>query len=181
MTKILRYAGIGPRKSTAAAQSVMSYVGHELGNSGWLLRSGRAVGADQAFEDGCDQARGTKEIFLPWNNFNHTTHSPAQGTYYIPPTPEQLNIACQYHPAWHKCSDGAKLLLARNVLILLGRKLDEPVDCVITNLPPGYQGGTKHALSIASGYGIPVFNLAHKEDMEALSEFTQRVEDKAYA
>ena len=27
-------------------------------------------GADAAFEGGCDQAQGRKEIFLPWKNFN---------------------------------------------------------------------------------------------------------------
>lgn len=156
----LTYAGIGPRSTPPEVLSVMSSIGTQLASAGWLLRSGHANGADQAFETGCDAVNpALKEIFLPWEGFNQA-HSDEQTTGYLEPSAHQVTIAARSHPAWDRCKQGAKLLLARNVPILLGETLSIPVDCVITWLPtPDYQGGTRHALNIASLYGIPVFDI----------------------
>ncbi|NYZ17456.1 hypothetical protein HL658_33350 [Azospirillum sp. RWY-5-1] len=60
------YTRIGSRETPPAVLEVMAAVGERLAQLGWVLRSGGAVGADQAFGRGCDRAGGRKEIFLPW-------------------------------------------------------------------------------------------------------------------
>lgn len=168
MTRQLTYAGIGPRSTPDYAQATMTAIADELYKRSWLLRSGRAVGADQAFEIG---AKDQKEIFLPWEGYNGAS-SDGRCFAKLPVTPRQIEIAQQAHPAWDKCSDGARMLLCRNVPIILGENLDDPVKCVITWLPRAYYtGGTKHALNIASLWGIPVFDVGIPEDILALSDF----------
>ncbi|NYZ25158.1 hypothetical protein HND93_36125, partial [Azospirillum sp. ROY-1-1-2] len=67
---MMHYAGIGSRETPPAVLEVMAAVGERLAQLGWVLRSGGAVGADQAFERGCDRVGGRKEIFLPWPGFD---------------------------------------------------------------------------------------------------------------
>lgn len=172
MTKQLTYAGIGPRKTPPGVCETMTEIASNLSSSGWLLRSGHAHGADQAFEAGA----GDMEIYLPWEGFNGA-RSNGRDTGYLEVTPTQAEIAIRHHPAWDRCSDGAQMLLARNVPIILGQDLDDPVDCVITWLPkPDYKGGTRHALKIASTYGVPVFNIKIPADQEALVAFLNQQE-----
>lgn len=160
------YAGIGPRSSPSDVTHSMTSIARQLSPTGWCLRSGNATGADQAFQKGAIH----KNIFLPWNGFNggYTNH---QDTVYLPPCDKQIEIAARHHPAWERCSSGAKALLARNVPIILGEHLDDPVEMVITWFPEGYSGGTTHALRIASTYGVPVFNIRELEDQSNMVKF----------
>lgn len=174
MTKQLTYAGIGPRKTPLRTQHMMSAIAGNLSKSGWLLRSGHAEGADQAFE----AQAGAKEIYIPWEGFNGA-YSNDRDTGFLEISPVQIEIAIRHHPAWDRCSDGAQMLLCRNVPIILGQDLDDPVDCVITWLPkPDYKGGTRHALNIASTYGVPVFDIREERDQEALTQFLARLESE---
>ena len=168
------YAGIGPRTTPKDVQEVMTDIARQLVPTGWCLRSGHADGADQAFERGAVN----RQIFLPWEGFNNG-YSNLKDMAVLELTETQLKIARHHHPAWDKCSPGAQRLLARNVPILLGENLDDPVTCVITWLPePTYQGGTRHALSIASNYGVPVFDLNQREDQNDLCKFILNVENR---
>ena len=63
------YAGIGSRETPNTILSVFEELGKLLVNHGGILRSGRAPGADQAFERGCIAANGNCEIFVPWFGF----------------------------------------------------------------------------------------------------------------
>jgi hypothetical protein len=169
------YAGIGPRTTPKDVQEVMTDIAKQLVPTGWCLRSGHAVGADQAFENGA----ANKQIFLPWEGFNGA-NSNGTDTAVVPVTSRCVEIAASHHPAWDRCTDGAKRLLCRNVPIILGETLDDPVTCVITWLPePTYQGGTRHALNIASSYGVPVFDLNQRQDQTDLCKFILNVENRA--
>lgn len=64
------YTGIGSRKTPDSTLKEFESIGRELASRGYLLRSGGAPGADYAFEKGCLSARGNRNIFLPWENFN---------------------------------------------------------------------------------------------------------------
>jgi hypothetical protein len=165
------YAGIGPRKTPEPIQKIMSSIAAQMYASNWTLRSGHAAGADEAFEVGTPQ----KQIFLPWEGFRGGR---SNGKYmgHLVPSQKQMQIAEDHHPAWHRCNNVVRLLLARNVPIILGETLEDPVKCVITWLPPQYQGGTSHALRIASTWGIPVFNIHLPEDQKALVAFTERTD-----
>ena len=85
----------------------MRVIARELATRGWLLRSGGSPGADSAFEQGCDEGHGRKEIFLPWQGFNgsesHLYDTPA----------EALAIAARHHPGLLARSGRIQCLRAR--------------------------------------------------------------------
>lgn len=56
------YAGIGSRSTPDDVIDKMHVLGEHFAHKGWLLRSGAADGADSAFEHGCDNGGGEKEI-----------------------------------------------------------------------------------------------------------------------
>jgi len=145
------YAGIGSRKTPLDALEWMRRIGEVLDKHGWTLRSGGAQGADDAFEAGHTQH---KKILLPWNGYNGRTGIvPAL-------TPEALQLARQFHPAWHKLSVGAQKLIARNGFQVLGPDLASPSQYVICWTPRGSgEGGTGQALRIAAANQIPILDL----------------------
>jgi len=63
-------------------------------------------------------------------------------------------IAEKYHPAWNKCTPGARKLHARNSFQVLGSTLDSPAE-----YDGGPTGGTGQAIRIATALKIPVLNL----------------------
>lgn len=143
------YAGIGSRKTPHDVLEGMRRLAAYLDTAGFVLRSGGADGADTAFEDGAVCA----QIFLPWKEFNNNTSA------LYPPTPEAFEMAAKFHPAWGKCSRGARALHARNCHQVLGLSLNEPskfVACWHDGT-----GGTLQAVRIANAYDIQVFNLKY--------------------
>jgi hypothetical protein len=157
------YAGIGSRKTPPHILSMMSSIGYSLADR-WTLRSGRAKGADQAFEFGCMQyAQETgrepnMEIFLPYNGFGNVFRSKH---YILLEWSKQLeDIAAQFHPAWDRCTEMAKMFHMRNVWQIAGKDLSTPADMVICwTENGGMNGGTAQAMRIAEYLKIPVFNL----------------------
>lgn len=162
------YAGIGSRETPADICDLMRLIATVLEDRGLTLRSGGAGGADLAFEAGTSSDR-TREIFVPWRGFNGST-SP----YYPDPrnaavTREAAEIAEAAHPAWDRCSDGAKRLHTRNVHQVLGLKLDSPVRFVLAWTKDGRaSGGTGQAIRIAETRGIPVLNLHSRSVRDAV-------------
>ena len=151
------YAGVGSRKADESVCEVCTAVAMNLAQVGLLLRSGYAKGCDKAFEKGCDKARGEKEIILPWERFEGS-HS----KFVIPNQHPAYKIASQIHGHWNKCTNGAKKLLARNVIQILGMDLKHPVDFVVCWTPRGKEiGGTRIALTVARMNNIPTFNLSY--------------------
>lgn len=164
------YAGIGSRETPIEIQQQMESIGFQLGQSGWTLRSGHADGADLAFEKGAIACAGKKEIFLPWRGFNKAPDYEHYITRKV--TQELIDFAKQYHPAWDRCSEKAKLMHARNSCQILGHDGDKPVDMVICWTKNGKRGGgTGQALRIAEDYNIPIFDLALTETGGLLCEF----------
>jgi hypothetical protein len=159
------YTGIGARKTPQSVLLEMTVLGSILADAGFTLRSGGAVGADTAFEAGCQKVNGDADIFIPWKGFQH--HS---STLY-PPSSAALDIASVLHPAWHKCSSWARQLHARNVHQVMGQDIDTPSRFVICWTPGGeLTGGTALAMRVAMKFDIPVFNLEDEDDHKSLSE-----------
>jgi len=151
------YAGIGARNTPIVVQNEMFQIAEELAKMGYILRSGGAAGADTAFENGCDFAGGKKEIFLPWQNFNNN-----DSVRYMIPT-MALQIAELYHPRWDTLKPGAKKLMARNCMQLLGQDLnvESKSDFIICWTKDGkIAGGTGQSMRMVEAYKIPVYNLA---------------------
>ena len=176
MTQLI-YAGIGSRETSPAIQQIMQTIAAELGARGWLLRSGHAEGADIAFELGA--ADHAKEIYLPWPGFNGGRAG--VGGAIIPALLSSYNQAMVYaqhfHPAWEKCSQGARALHTRNVYQILGQNLDTPVKCVVCWTKDGKSsGGTGQALRLAEYLEIPIFNLHDPSQLDKLATYVLQTE-----
>lgn len=135
------YAGIGSRKTPPEILKEMKEYAQELEQLGFILRSGGAEGADTAFEQGVKEEEN-KEILRPKDA-----------------TPEAIELASKYHPAWDKCNDYVRKLHGRNAQIILGKNLDTPVSFVLCWTPRGaLSGGTALGIKIAQDHNINVFN-----------------------
>lgn len=144
-----RYAGIGSRLTPPDIRQMMTAVASKLEAEGWILYSGGAKGADQAFEDGVRDHR--HKVIIP----------PSQVT------PEAIALSLPLHPAPEALNDFAIRAHGRNAMIVLGPTLDHPVDMVLLWAPysgpaPHVAGGTGQAVRVALAHGIPrsrIFNL----------------------
>lgn len=155
------FTGIGSRETPKDVLTQMTRIATCLYNKGFGLRSGAAPGADTAFELGVGDK---KQIFVPWNNFQGKKLE-----YQV--WDECYEMAAKHHPGWAYLSNGAKALMARNVLQVLGPNMNEPSEFVICWTQDGAYtrdmrsrktGGTGLAISIACEHGVPVFNLQNK-------------------
>lgn len=163
------YAGIGSRNTPQEILEVMAAIGSQLSDLGWMLRSGAAIGADSAFEEGCT---GAKEIFIPWEGYND--RSILEEGVYVGATALTIEHAMHYHPNPAALKQGAKKLHARNSAIVGGLHLDDPVDMVICWTVNGeVAGGTGQAMRIAIDNEIPIFNLAIDKDWDLLEQFVE--------
>lgn len=156
------YAGIGSRQTPADVLALMSKIAAKLSKDGYVLRSGHAVGADQAFEAGSTSS----EIYLPWPGFEGSTSklcSISEAAY---------AMAAKFHPVWDMLSQGARKLHARNCYQILGYDLKTPVEFVVCW--HNGSGGTMQAVKIASHYNIPVYNLNDAETLARLVAYVNK-------
>jgi hypothetical protein len=159
----IAYGGIGARVTLAPMLELMRRIAHALARRGWVLRTGGAPGADQAFAAGAHAAGGDCELFLPWPGFGGVTRARLER-----PSAAAVELAARHHPAWARLKPGARALLARNAHQVLGAELNHPArmlicwtpDASLTGASPD-TGGTGQALRIAQHAGVPVINLAH--------------------
>lgn len=139
------YAGIGARATPEPILRSMSRIAVRLSVSGYTLRSGGARGADSAFANVVSPER--KEIFGAADA-----------------TKAAMAIAAKHHPAWQNCDELARKLHGRNAMIIMGAKLNKPVDFVVCWTPDGIDaGGTGLGMRIAWSLKIPVYNLFYPE------------------
>jgi hypothetical protein len=168
------YAGIGSRRTPAPILQLLTALASQLAERGYLLRSGHAPGADQAFERG---AGSQAEIYLSWATFESAVACAA--SYVQPrPSPEAVQMAAAHHPAWDRLGRGPRSLHARNCHQILRRDLDDPAVFVVCWTPDGATthpgratGGTGQALRIAAAHRIPVFNLARPDHLDRVHAF----------
>lgn len=136
------YAGIGSRELPADQCSKITQIAKDLDAKGYTLRSGGAKGADSAFALGSSK----KQI---WKANDATEAS--------------IKLASTLHPAWGACNEYARQLHGRNMMIILGKTLDAPVDFVLCWTLDEENGGTAMGLRLARQYSIEVINLQRQE------------------
>lgn len=183
------YTGVGSRETPANILTLMEDVGFALASQGWTLRSGGAVGADQAFERGMFRFAGLDgpyewtpaEIYLPWAGYeNH--HRYTHGGLNVLPSEIHFNtesiaegMAMAVHPAWEACKQGARKMHTRNVFQVLGKTLDQPSKMLVawTKLDKqgNPKGGTATAIKLATENGVQCFNLNKAEDHERITKW----------
>lgn len=162
------FAGIGARKTPQDILNKFFKIGAYLANKGFVLRSGGADGADEAFEDGCVSENGAKEIYLPWKGFNNNDSE----LYNIPIG--AMLIAKSIHPAWNNLTAGAIKMHSRNICQILGQDLNTPVDFVVCYTENGeVKGGTATAIRLAEQLSIPVFNYGSDGEARLREYFTK--------
>lgn len=155
------YAGIGSRETPKEILELFTIIGEFLANKDYILRSGHAQGSDISFENGCDLVNGKKEIYLPWSRFEGSDSN------LVVENEKAFKIAEEYHPYWHRLSQGAKKLQARNSHQVLGLDLSTPSNFIVCWTKNGKgSGGTGQALRIAWAYNIPVFDFGKYKDLE---------------
>ena len=154
--KLKIFAGIGSRETPPEVCREITKLAKMMAEKGWILRSGGAEGADQAFEAGYEGYDALKEISLPWKGFCGNK-SPHFGI-----SEEAILIAAKHHPAWNKVSvkESWVKLLARDSYQVLGADLKTPCTKLICWTVNGEEkGGTAQAMRIARAYNIPIINL----------------------
>ena len=155
------YAGIGSRETPIDILHLFKKVAYYLSQKEFILRSGGAKGADKAFEVGCDNFNGQKEIYLPWPYFEGSDSN------LIVKDPKAFEISEKFHPYWHNLSQRAKKLQARNSHQVLGLDLNTPSKFIICWTKNGKgSGGTGQAIRIAKVFNIPIFDAGSWNDIE---------------
>jgi len=170
MNKI--YAGIGSRETPYEIRNLMTELAQRLEDHGFILRSGAADGADQAFEKGV-RNEINKEIYLPWKGFN----GHASPLFEI--SNDAVATVNNFHSRPEYLNNAAIKLMARNSYQVLGQRLDKPACFVLCWTPDGCEdhasrkrvtGGTGQAISIAHFKNIPIFNLKNLDSLARLKE-----------
>lgn len=157
----LYYAGIGSRETPTFILEIFKKLAIALGELGFILRSGGAKGADQAFESGADIYNYPKEIYLPWKGFEGS-----ESTLILKPG-KAYEIGAAFHERWNNLSSGGKKLQARNSHQVLGKDLNTLSDFIVCYTTGGSgAGGTGQAIRIANRYNIPVFDAGSYSNIE---------------
>lgn len=157
----LVYAGIGSRQTPEPVLKLMEMIAKKCAQRNTILRSGGATGADNAFEQGCDSENGDKEIFLPWPGYNGK-----QGI--TPANSKVIKIAQTFIPNILEIDRSKRLLLLRNIHIILGKDLRSPCGFVICwTKDESMLGGTGFTLRVAKSNLIIIKNLANRETFNA--------------
>lgn len=182
------YTGIGSRETPKDICKLMEDIAFKLASKDYILRSGAAQGADAAFEEGAkayaeqvDERVVLGQIYIPWDGFVKGVDWFTADWYKVldrmQKKKEAEQIAAEIHPAWEKCSRGAKLLHTRNVFQVLGTSLNNPSKFLICwaklDKHGNIKGGTATAWNLAQKYGVPCFNLINEDDKERLIKFVE--------
>ena len=160
------YAGVGARRTPPAVLDSMRDMARELAARGWHLRTGGATGADSAFAHAVPA--GQRTVFVPWRGYNGWDAAKCRvlGADEIR---TMRKAVAPHHPAWERCAGRVRDLHARNVAVLLGADLGQPVDAMVCWTDRGrVSGGTGMAIRVARQQGIPVLNLAETDPREAM-------------
>ncbi len=171
------YAGIGSRETPDHVLNSMIALGRRLAELGFTLHSGGArkkdgtgISADTAFEQGCDEVKGPKRIFIPYKGFHKSTSQ------LYTQCDDAIAMAQYYHPQGRGMSPYVTKMMARNCYQVLGADLQSPVNIVICWTPGGKPvGGTGQALRIASDRDIKVINLFKTNALDQLAQYLRRL------
>lgn len=189
------YTGIGSRETPAEVVGVMEDAAFRLARIGFVLRSGKAAGADAAFQRGAQRFEGAKcEIFIPWRGFTggdglisdwDITLDAVDRQY-----PEHAEMRWDWvkevHGGWERLSQGARKLHERNVHQLFGSDLGNAylnqskfvLYYALETKKGDPKGGTATAVNLAKKQGIRTLNLLHDKNHEVLEKFLVSMENK---
>ncbi len=156
-----------------------------MAEKGWVLHTGAAQGADQAYAVGALIAGGKVMLHLPWETYEQLWIREARSRF-----PDQVRTGSVersphyekaessvfvFHPAAQRLPRSVILLHARNYNVVCPYGNDHPVRFVVA-IPGPSGGGTMQGVRLASAFHIPVVRLDQitgpqaKEMIESLSK-----------
>lgn len=152
------YSGIGSRNAPTEILKAMTKYAQILSQLEYTLRSGGAKGSDKAFELGANK----KEIF----KYSDAQEWAYDYVRYCLPIDRPDYESPSGYLNWDPYVKG---LLARNMMQVLGRDGNSPVDFLVCWTPDkdyktSLVGGTGYAIRCALRNNIPVYNLVYKEE-----------------
>lgn len=166
------WSGIGSRQTPPEICNLMTKIAFKLEQNNYILRSGKAIGADLAFEKGIQNFKN--KCIYTVENFDFSPEN------YEMCKSEILSIL-DSNIDFENYSKSAQILILRDVNQVLGSrktclKKSKFVICWTKHVnyyakPPNACGGTRFAVRIALKHGVPVFNLLIKEDRERIEKF----------
>lgn len=189
------YTAIGSRKTPIYILYMMAKISNILEKKGYILRSGKAKGADLAFELGLEYPEKSSEIYIPNKNFVKSMGNVNPHLEHIIPIQNKLlyneasNIIRRknIHKKWEYISNNDVWMLQnRNVFQVLGKDLRTPSKFLICYTKDGansYEstsvedtGGTGSAINLASIENIEIINLKNIDDRIRLNNFIEKNE-----
>lgn len=159
------YAGIGARATPPDIIELMRTLGIAYAKKDYVLHTGAAPGADQAYAEGALYGGGQVRLFLPWPSYEQewvNSLGKFRGVQLQivvlkdSDTLAHMSVA-ELHPSFASLSQGARKLHARNYLIL------KDSDFVSCWTPRGLEaGGTGQGIRIAEQQVKQVWNLGNQ-------------------
>jgi hypothetical protein len=173
-------ACIGRRDLTLAQRTYLESVGMHYAEQGYIITSGNAPGADQAFALGASTVNpDLVELYLPWRNFNAKDAIPGQKFWTADQAlPEHIEVAKGAHSRWEYLKDSVRKLMIRNAMIVM--RFGCPVQQVVAfpnNQKLGW-GGTGHGVRCAGMVDVPVFLLNEQRYWSVTEGMEWRIEEK---
>jgi hypothetical protein len=166
-------ACIGSRDAPAEAIIRMEELGKHIASKGFIVRTGNAVGADQAFARGANTVDPSKVyLYLPWRSYekNAIVEKNIVTGYNLENAPHRLErytkLASENHPAWEYLSPAVRKFMLRNAAIVWN------ADLVLAHLNHSRQGGggTGHGWRVAESLNIPRIDLSQELDVEKVKK-----------
>ncbi|UTC25424.1 hypothetical protein P7_234 [Pectobacterium phage vB_PcaM_P7_Pc] len=197
------YSGIGSRETPQEIISIVEDAAFRLARIGFVLRSGKAAGADAAFQRGAQKyhaaASGRSpssvaEIYIPWKGFKggdglidlyDITLDTIDRQF-----PENADMRWDWvkevHGGWERLSQGARKLHERNIHQLFGHDLGNAylnqskfvLYYALETKKGDPKGGTATCVNLAKKQGIRTLNLLHEKNHEVLEKFLVSMEEK---
>lgn len=176
------YTGIGSRDTPENITDIMSDIAVYLSKFGWILRSGRAEGADWAFQRGAEfhaksigaPQNPRTEIYVPNKRFNLgfgrlNEIDPKDLNNYA----DAEDMCSTLHPVFDKLRGFARDAHVRNVYQVVGKDLDNPSKFLVCWAPikdGRATGGTATAVKLATKLNIDVYNFYDPRQLDNFLE-----------
>lgn len=133
----------------------------------------RINGDDKDFTNKLINISNNLEVYIPWKNFNNI-----ESKHYFN-DPMHKKIAASFMPGYENLPEAVKSLLARNVRLIFGDKLNSTALCLITWSSDGAlhssqvnkeTGKASFLIRLMSKYRLPVFNIGSEKSLLALEK-----------